>query len=476
MDCLRQAIRLNPDYVPAYLELADLLLKQDDLKAAVEIYRQAVTREPADGSLRSKLDELLCKQESVGSAGNESAKPSSERARKEPGRGRHLLFYTDCPGINGVAQCNQLVTRGLRQAGYKITYAQAKASHHLIAERIEAGIAHIWLQPDDLYDRTTTPRALKDSAEAERVFSATQPDLVIFSGGAPFSNLKAKEIAVRLQIPFVVVVHCVAVEWCEQFAPYLDRLSEVFRHAEAVVAVSKNNLELMHRVFRLPTDKGQVIHNGRPAKFFAPCDAHTRTRVRQDLGIPHDGVLALTVARLGIVKGYQYQLKAMAQLKESRIWPQLWFIWVGGGNYESRLRAVASELGLANKVRFLGVRTDIPQILDAADMFILPSQFEGMPLSIMEAMAKGLPVMATAVSGIPEALAETGKLLTSPEIDPQRTISELRTTIETWTGDAKLRSCLGQAGKKRAETMFRAGRMVSQYIMVIEKCFRVSAA
>jgi len=226
----------------------------------------------------------------------------------------------------------------------------------------------------------------------------------------------------------------------------------------------------------LAEDKGQVIHNGRPAEFFTPCDAHTRTRVRRELGIPQDGVLAVTVARLGIVKGYQYQLKAMALLRESKIWPRLWFAWIGSGSYESRLRAVASELGVADKIRFLGERSDIPQILDAADMFILPSQFEGMPLSIMEAMAKGLPVMATAVSGIPEALAETGKLLTSPKMDPQKTISELRSTIETWIIDAELRSRLGKAGKKRAERMFQAERMVSQYIKVIEKCLRVSDA
>ncbi|MBE9037329.1 glycosyltransferase [aff. Roholtiella sp. LEGE 12411] len=91
-----------------------------------------------------------------------------------------------------------------------------------------------------------------------------------------------------------------------------------------------------------------------------------------------------------------------------------------------------------------------------------------MPLCVMEAMAKGLPVIASAVSGIPEELGETGKLLTDPKIDPQATVQELVTTIEDWAINPQLRQSIGQACKQRAEELFREERMIKETVEVIE--------
>jgi glycosyltransferase involved in cell wall biosynthesis len=168
-------------------------------------------------------------------------------------------------------------------------------------------------------------------------------------------------------------------------------------------------------------------------------------------------------------KGYQYQLKAIKQLRQSAIWPQLYFAWVGSGALEAQLRAAVAQLGVGKQVQFLGERADIPAILHMADVFVLPSEFEGMPLSLLEAMARGLPVLATAVSGIPEALGETGVLLTDPRQDAQCTSRELAATLQAWVLNPGLRQAIGQACHTRAVTMFRSERMLAEYLQVIHR-------
>ena len=172
---------------------------------------------------------------------------------------------------------------------------------------------------------------------------------------------------------------------------------------------------------------------------------------------------------MDFVKGYQYQIEAMKALRGSDIWSQLYFVWAGAGGFESRIRAMALEASVDEHVKFLGERADIAELLNVADIFILPSYFEGMPLSVMEAMAKGLPVMATAVSGVPEELGTTGKLLPNPESDSNDTVKEIIATIRLWTTEAQLRREIGRQCKQRAESEFRIERMVTEYLRIVDR-------
>jgi glycosyltransferase involved in cell wall biosynthesis len=379
-----------------------------------------------------------------------------------------ILFYSDCPEIYGAAQCNHALMCGLVASGYTVTCAQSAASHHLIQHRNRLGIQHLWLEDDNLYHPTKPARAFSNTAEAQRIFERAKPDLIIFGDGSPFSSLEAKQVAARLEIPYITLIHCVALDWAQKFASYLDRLPYLYEKARAVITVARENLELLRQQFKLPQNRGQVIYNGRPAQYFTEQNLEARDRLRQELNIPTEAVVCLTTARMENVKGYQYQLSAIQQLQDSEIWQQLYFIWVGTGTLLPRLQAVANELGVSEHIKFLGERSDIPDLLDAADIFILPSQFEGMPLAIMEAMAKGKPVIATAVSGIPEELGDTGKRLSDPNIAPQATIQELAATLQTWVGDVTLRHAIGQAGKERAKMLFTEERTIENYVTLIE--------
>lgn len=212
-----------------------------------------------------------------------------------------------------------------------------------------------------------------------------------------------------------------------------------------------------------------MIYCGRPAAYFQPPDLAVRSRLRQQWSIPDDAVVSFTAARMDIIKGYQYQIGAIKQLKQMPVWEHLYFAWAGTGTLADQFQQTVKQAGVSDRVKFLGELDDINDWLDASDIFLLPSESEGLPLAMMEAMAKGLPVAASAVSGVPEGLGDTGKLLTSPMFGNfQSTIQELVGILKDWGSDATLRQQVGQACKQRAEKMFREERMIEETVAIAQ--------
>ena len=162
-------------------------------------------------------------------------------------------------------------------------------------------------------------------------------------------------------------------------------------------------------------DNQQIIaaSNAVDTKQFFPGDKNV-AKVR--FGVPVQTPLVLMVANLARHKGQETALRAASMLRKSGVVAQFWFAGVERGNsreYTSRLQALVNDLGLTDHVRFLGQRKDIPDLLRAADFFILPSTTEGLPLSVLEAQASGTPVLAAPTAGIPEVVidGETGFLV-----------------------------------------------------------------
>jgi glycosyltransferase involved in cell wall biosynthesis len=387
-----------------------------------------------------------------------------------------ILLYTDDSGEGGVASYNHSLLCHLATLSYQIFHAQGAGENLLIRHQIELGIHQVNLGFTAGQDFT---RSVKDFDGARSILSEVSPDLIVFSDGWAFSNLAAKQAAIELGLPYVTVMHWIEPS-CAGFSygdgvPYIDAVSYYYSQAKAVIAVSQNTLDLMQKVFKIPKDKVQVIHNGISANYFAAPVASTREAVRQELGVPSEAVVCLTSARLVKVKGHRYQLEAIQHLRESEIWHQLYFLWAGTGagnkyiDIEAQLKESVRQMGVGDRVKFLGQRSDISALLDASDIFVLTSDAEGMPLSIMEAMAKGLPVIATAVSGVPEELGATGKLLPDPTLDAAATVEALTTTLQAWAADTTLRENIGQACKRRAEDLFTDIRMVRETTEVIEQ-------
>lgn len=378
-----------------------------------------------------------------------------------------VLIYTDDPGEGGVAIYVSRLAVGLAGLGYSVAVAQSAArTPGLVASR--PGIEHLWIPFDTRLD---PQRNLTDTETAAQLLGRARADVVVFANCAPLSQVAATVAAADRGIPFVIVEGFVAKPGPllppQAWMLHYQRL--LYERARAVVAVSQDNLALLRGHFGLHARKGEVIHNGRPADFFRPPDAAARLRIRSELGIPEDAVVSLTTARFAEVKGFGHQIAALRQLRNEPAWDRLRFIWAGEGPLREACLRELRDAGLADHVTVPGHVDDVAGLLDAADVFVLPSHCEGMPLSIMEAMAKGLAVAASGVSGIPEQMGSTGSLLPDPNVDAAATARALADTLAGWVADPAGRQACGAAARERAATLFREDRMLRQTASVIER-------
>jgi glycosyltransferase involved in cell wall biosynthesis len=135
---------------------------------------------------------------------------------------------------------------------------------------------------------------------------------------------------------------------------------------------------------------------------------------------------------------------------------------VGDGDGRAQAQALAAELGVAQHVRFLGVRADVPRLMAAADLFLLTSLSEGVSVTLLEAMAAGLPIVATDVGGNSEVVVhgQTGLLA------PRGNAAALAQHIATLLGDAARRNAMGHAGRERLLAQFSQQQMHDQYTRI----------
>jgi glycosyltransferase involved in cell wall biosynthesis len=222
---------------------------------------------------------------------------------------------------------------------------------------------------------------------------------------------------------------------------------------DGVVAVSAQAQQsFLDRHRGLPTAPIQVIENG----ILLATESGNNSEARAALGIA-DATVLTTVARLVALKDIGTLLRAFERCSPGE--RNLLLLLVGDGECRQELETLAGELGIAPRVRFMGFRDDIEGILSASDLFVLSSLTEGMPLSVLEAMAAGLPVVATRVGGVPELVTdgETG-LLVAPK-DPEALAAALLSLIE----DRSSRLRMGRAARARIEESFSFTAMLDQY-------------
>jgi glycosyltransferase involved in cell wall biosynthesis len=178
-------------------------------------------------------------------------------------------------------------------------------------------------------------------------------------------------------------------------------------------------------------------------------------RVRAALGIPAGVAMVLQVARFAVGKQQDIALRAIARLRKR--FGDVRLVFAGDGETEDAVKREADELDAA-WVRFLGSRDDVPALLRAADLAVLPSSAEGLPMSLIESMAMGTPVVATDVGDVRWLLETTGGGICVPAGDEEAFVA----ACERVLGNAGLRARLGQAGLVAAEG-FDSARMVDRY-------------
>ncbi len=197
-----------------------------------------------------------------------------------------------------------------------------------------------------------------------------------------------------------------------------------------------------------------AIRNGRDPAVFRP-DPPARARIRTALRVPDSRIVIVAVSRLVRHKGYPELAAAMREVPDAEL-------WVVGERLESDrgddMEALLRAAGLGDRLRLLGYRTDVAAILAAADIFALPSHFEGLPMSVIEAMLTGLPVVATDIRGPREQMVPgvTGLLVPAGDVAP------LAAALRRLTGEPDLRTRLGQAGRMRALELYDEARILAR--------------
>lgn len=207
-----------------------------------------------------------------------------------------------------------------------------------------------------------------------------------------------------------------------------------------------------------------AIGNGvDPARFAPDETGETRQRVRAALGTDPDRVVIVMVGRLVAEKGYPELIAAMRAVEA-----ELWCVGERlasdhAAAIDGALAAAKAEPALARRVRFLGYRTDVPDLLRAADIFTLPSHREGMPRSIIEAMMAGLPVVATDIRGSREEVVpeETGLLV------PVAAPAALAAALQRLAADPDLRRRFGAAGRARALALYREDDVIARQMRAL---------
>jgi glycosyltransferase involved in cell wall biosynthesis len=234
---------------------------------------------------------------------------------------------------------------------------------------------------------------------------------------------------------------------------WVDR--QVGRLVDTYIAVSHAAARHLIETKGVPKNKIRVIHNGRDLDRFAPTDTQRRNATRAALGL-RDELAILAPARLEEQKGHRHLIDALAILARRR--PNLVTLLAGEGSLEQSLREQCASLGLTDRVRFLGYRRDVPELLEAADLVVLPSLYEGLPLVAIEALAAGRPIVATEVDGTPEVVIHEKTGLLAPPANP----AALAAAIERLLDDPALASRLASDGRKFVHENFAVRRQIEQ--------------
>ncbi len=239
------------------------------------------------------------------------------------------------------------------------------------------------------------------------------------------------------------------------------------RFTDLSLAVSRGVRDYLLAHLGLDPAKVRVVPNG--VDVAAIDAARPGPLVRRELGLPADVPVIGLVGRLDHWgKGHKELFSAMAQLRERH---PVQALIVGGGRREAQVRQLAESLGLAAAVHFLGPRRDVPDLLNAMDIFVLPSYSEGVSLALLEAMAAGRPVVATAVGGLPEVVTDGDNGL----LIPPRDANALAEALARLLSDPAWAQQLGanaRAHVREHYSLDRLGREINEiYAELVEKKF-----
>ncbi len=345
---------------------------------------------------------------------------------------RRVVHYVDSAVFGGNEEAAlQLMASLDRDRWEPVLLHHPDAGHRLVDGAANAGVRTVPVP-------RVAPGRLAGVWRLRRAIRAERPQVVHAHLSWPLACRHGVLAAWLARVPAVVGT---AQLYLEPGSVGQTRLA--LRPLRRVIAVSREVKDRYQRELGYPSERLAVVRNGiRVPPSVRAADPARRAEMLRG----GSDYLVLTPARLHPQKGHAYLLAAAALV------PEATFVLAGDGPLRGELEALAGELGIAGRCAFLGERADVADLLAAADLFVLPSLYEGLPLSVLEAMAARRPVVATAIGGTDEAVAheETGLLV--PPRDPPALAAAIRRLLH----DPALADRLAAAGRQRVEREFSA--------------------
>lgn len=356
-----------------------------------------------------------------------------------------ILHLISSAGMYGAEAVVLNLTAAQKDMGHKPVIGVFHNRHRPHLEIAEAahkrGLSVQIFACDGRFDRS--------AVHAIRNFVAANSIEVVHSHGYK-SDIYARFAVKGLSAAFVATCHL----WTRgtrsvRLYEYLDSL--VLRRARRVVGVSDAITESLLQSGIL-SSKLATVYNGTDLSRFASA---TRS-LREELGIG-GGLLIGTVGRLETQKGLEYFIRAAREVLSE--FPDAQFVVIGEGSLRSRLQEMIHDLKLGSSLRLLGERTDMPTVYAALDLFVLASVDEGMPMTILEALAASRPVVATRVGAVEKLVVPevTGLLVESKDV------AALRDAILRCLRDPALARHLGANGQRHVRNSFSAEAMARNY-------------
>jgi glycosyltransferase involved in cell wall biosynthesis len=306
----------------------------------------------------------------------------------------------------------------------------ASGPGHRIEQVRAAGVPHV---PVPLVGRNPIglARALT------RLRSVERPDLV--HAHNPKATLLAR-LAFGRWIPILTTLHGVA-------AAERGRAARILRWASDRVVVVSPHLGAQLEREGYPASRIEVVPNQ-----VEPLPSYSRERARIELGLPSEAVVGLCLARMVDQKRHDLLIDAWASVRDRAT-----LLLAGDGPNRSRVADAVVRHRLGGSVSLLGERSDVPRLMAASDFLVLATDWEGLPISVLEALAAGLPVVASRVTGLDEHFADAIRL-----VEPG-SVASLVAALDDVIGSPALRAELAFRGRAVAAERFGAAGMVAQY-------------
>lgn len=354
------------------------------------------------------------------------------------------LIESDGPG--GAERVVVQLATALQAAGAQnVVFLPADGEGWLARELEGSGVAIEYFRIERPIS-VACARALKHAFRRDRIAVAHSHEFSMAVYGAWASW--------RVGIPHVITMHG------GRYYAHRLRRRLALRAALAVsartIAVSASLARDISRDLSFPQSRILTVPNG--VRYARP----ERVSLRDELQLGPDDRLLVSIGNLYPVKGHQYLIDALALLGGRH--PTLHCAIAGRGELADALAARARDCGLASRIHLLGLRSDVAAILGAADMFVLPSLSEGLPLALLEAMFAGCPIVASDVGEVRVALAhgEAG-VLVAPG-DP----AGLAAAVDHLLRDPKQASDLGRRAAAQARAEYNVSQMVGRYLEIYQ--------